>query len=107
MLGIAILAVSLAPVLVSQSPTAIDALHPLAPPLTPGHLLGTDQYGRDVLARILYGGRIDLAIAFGATSVTLVVGTIYRPGRRATSAGGRQRPDARSSTCSSRSRSWS
>ena len=46
------------------------------PPLTPGHLLGTDQYGRDVLARILYGGRIDLAIAFGATSVTLVGGTI-------------------------------
>ena len=65
-----------APLLVSQSPTTIDALHPLAPPLTPGHLLGTDQFGRDVLARILYGGRIDLAIAFGATIVTLVGGTI-------------------------------
>ncbi len=75
LLGIAILAVLLAPVLVSQSPTTIDPLHPLAPPLTPGHLLGTDQYGRDILARILYGGRIDLAIAFGATSVTLVGGT--------------------------------
>ncbi|HUA31228.1 MAG TPA: ABC transporter permease [Streptosporangiaceae bacterium] len=75
MLGIAILAVLLAPVLVSQSPTTIDALHPLVPPLTAGHLLGTDQYGRDILARILYGGRIDLAIAFGATSVTLVGGT--------------------------------
>jgi peptide/nickel transport system permease protein len=76
MLGIALLAVILAPVLVSQSPTTIDALHPLASPLTPGHLLGTDQFGRDVLARILYGGRIDMAIAFGATSVTLVGGTI-------------------------------
>jgi peptide/nickel transport system permease protein len=75
MLGIAILAVVLAPVLVSQSPTTIDAVHPLGPPLTSGHLLGTDQYGRDILARILYGGRIDLAIAFGATSVTLVGGT--------------------------------
>ena len=82
LLGIAILAVLLAPVLVSQSPKTIDPLHPLAPPLTPDHLLGTDQYGRDMLARILYGGRIDLAIAFGATSVTLVCGTIYRPGRR-------------------------
>ena len=87
MLGIAILAVILAPVLVSQNPTTIDALHTLSPPLTPGHLLGTDQFGRDVLARILYGGRIDLAIAFGATSVTLVGGTIiglvagYRGGR--------------------------
>ena len=38
-------------------------------------LLGTDQYGRDVWSRILYGGRIDLAIAFGATIVTLVGGT--------------------------------
>jgi len=76
MLGIAILACVLAPVLVSQNPTTIDALHPLAPPLSQGHLLGTDQFGRDVLARILYGGRIDLAIAFGATSVTLVGGTI-------------------------------
>jgi peptide/nickel transport system permease protein len=75
MLGIAILAVLLAPVLVSQSPTTIDVLHPLAAPGTGGHLLGTDQYGRDLLARILYGGRIDLAIAFGATSVTLVGGT--------------------------------
>jgi peptide/nickel transport system permease protein len=76
MLGLAIAAVLLAPVLVSQSPTTIDALHTLAKPLSHGHLLGTDQFGRDVLARILYGGRIDLAIAFGATSVTLVGGTI-------------------------------
>jgi len=76
MLGIAIAAILAAPLLAGKSPTALDVLHPLAPPLTPGHLLGTDQYGRDILARILYGGRIDLAIAFGATSVTLVSGTI-------------------------------
>ena len=75
MLSLVIAAVLLAPVLVSYSPTAIDPLHPLAPPLTPGHFLGTDQYGRDVWSRIVYGGRIDLAIAFGATSVTLVGGT--------------------------------
>jgi peptide/nickel transport system permease protein len=76
MLGITIVLILCAPLLVSKSPTAIDVLHPLAPPLTPGHLFGTDQYGRDTLARILYGGRIDLAIAFGATSVTLVFGTL-------------------------------
>src|SRR5690349_2451652 len=75
LLAIAILAVTFAPLLASASPTAIDALNPLAPPLTPGHLLGTDQFGRDVLSRILYGGRIDLAIAFGATIVTLISGT--------------------------------
>ena len=76
MLFLAIAAITLAPILVSQAPNTIDALNPLAPPLTPGHLLGTDQFGRDVLSRILYGGRIDLAIAFGATSVTLVGGTL-------------------------------
>jgi peptide/nickel transport system permease protein len=76
MLGIAIVAIVGAPLIVAKSPTAIDVLHPLAPPLTGGHLMGTDQYGRDIWARILYGGRIDLAIAFGATSVTLVFGTI-------------------------------
>jgi peptide/nickel transport system permease protein len=76
MLAVAIAAILAAPLLVSQSPTTIDVLHPLSPPLTAGHLLGTDQFGRDLLARILYGGRIDLAIAFGATSVTLVFGTI-------------------------------
>jgi peptide/nickel transport system permease protein len=76
MLAIAIAAILAAPLLLSASPTTIDVLHPLAPPLASGHLLGTDQYGRDILARILYGGRIDLAIAFGATSVTLVFGTI-------------------------------
>jgi peptide/nickel transport system permease protein len=76
MLGIAILAIVGAPLLAGVSPIKIDVLHPLSPPGTGGHLLGTDQFGRDVLARILYGGRIDLAIAFGATSVTLVFGTI-------------------------------
>lgn len=76
LLAIAILAVTFAPLLTSAPPNKIDVLNPLAPPLTPGHLLGTDQFGRDVLSRILYGGRIDLAIAFGATSVTLVGGTI-------------------------------
>jgi peptide/nickel transport system permease protein len=76
MLGIAIVAALLAPVLASQSPTALDPLHPLATPLTAGHLLGTDQFGRDLFSRILYGARIDLGIAFGATSVTLVGGTV-------------------------------
>jgi peptide/nickel transport system permease protein len=80
-IGIALLVIAIAacvgaPLLVSQSPTTIDVLHPLSSPGAAGHLLGTDQFGRDLLARILYGGRIDLAIAFGATAVTLVGGTI-------------------------------
>ena len=53
-----------------------------APPLTPGHLLGVDApYGRDILSRILYGGRVDLAIGLGGTAVTVVVGTAIRLSR--------------------------
>jgi len=64
-----------APLFTSWSPTAIDPLSPLVPPGTGGHLLGTDEFGRDLWSRVLYGGRYDLAIAFGATIVTFVAGT--------------------------------
>lgn len=40
------------------------------------HLLGTDNFGRDIFTRIAAGGRIDLMIAFVATGVTLIVGSI-------------------------------
>ena len=73
---LAVIVVTLAaPLITSYNPDAIDPLHPLAAPLTAGHLLGTDSFGRDILSRMLYGGRIDLLIAFGATAVTLVAGT--------------------------------
>jgi peptide/nickel transport system permease protein len=75
-LGTMIVASVAAPLLTSYKPDAIDPLHPLLHPLSPGHPLGTDSFGRDILSRILYGGRIDLLIAFGATSVTAVVGTV-------------------------------
>ena len=73
LLAIAVLCLG-APLFTPASPLDIDPLNPLAPP-SPGHPLGTDAFGRDLWARVLYGGRYDLAIAFGATIVTLVVGT--------------------------------
>jgi peptide/nickel transport system permease protein len=72
---IAVLCVG-APLFTRYSPTQIDPNRPLAGVFASGHLLGTDEYGRDILARVLYGGRYDLAIAFGATAVTLIVGTL-------------------------------
>jgi oligopeptide transport system permease protein len=41
------------------------------------HLLGTDQEGRDMLARILYGGRISLLVGLVATAVSLIIGVVY------------------------------
>ena len=73
LLVIVVLAVG-APLFTSYDPTDIDPLRPLAPLFTPGHWLGTDEFGRDIWSRVIYGGRYDLAIAFGATAVTLCVG---------------------------------
>lgn len=41
------------------------------------HLLGTDTFGRDMLTRILYGGRLSLLVGFIATAVALVIGVTY------------------------------
>jgi oligopeptide transport system permease protein len=48
-------------------------------PTPPGasHWLGTDYLGRDLLTRLLYGGRVSLMVGFAATSVSLLIGVIY------------------------------
>jgi peptide/nickel transport system permease protein len=39
-----------------------------------GHILGTDDLGRDILSRIIFGGRTSLAIAFGAVAIGMLIG---------------------------------
>src|SRR3712207_6382026 len=56
-----LLAILFAPMVITYSPTRIDVLHKLAAPSWE-HWLGTDAFGRDVLTRVLYGGRYTLAI---------------------------------------------
>lgn len=41
------------------------------------HLFGTDQYGRDILTRVLYGARISMTVAYVSTVITLVIGALY------------------------------
>ena len=48
-----------------------------APSVESGHYFGTDQNGRDLLARTFYGTRISLAVAFVATLVSLTIGIVY------------------------------
>jgi peptide/nickel transport system permease protein len=45
-------------------------------PMSTGHWLGTDQIGRDVATRILYGARISLYVGFGAVAIACVIATV-------------------------------
>jgi peptide/nickel transport system permease protein len=60
--------------LLTANPEDIDVVHRFAAPFTAGHLLGADDLGRDVLARLLHAGRVSLAVGVAAMLVTLVVG---------------------------------
>jgi peptide/nickel transport system permease protein len=64
----------LAPVLTSHSPTQQDLNNILQGPSSK-HLLGTDQLGRDIFSRLLYGGRVDLRVAFLAVLFPFFLGT--------------------------------
>lgn len=64
-----------APWLAPYDPTEIDMANRLAAP-GPGHLLGTDALGRDVLSRVIYGGRASLLLAVIATSCSMALGLI-------------------------------
>lgn len=65
----------LAPVLTPYSPTVGDTAHRLAAP-SADHLLGTDEMGRDVLTRLLYGSRISLAVGVIPTLISLLLGIV-------------------------------
>jgi peptide/nickel transport system permease protein len=65
----------LAPLLASYDPIANDGSHALLGPSLE-HWAGTDQYGRDVLARVLYGGRYALGVSVAATLLTVALGTV-------------------------------
>ena len=56
------------------APLAMDVAHRLSPP-SAAHLLGRDEYGRDVLARLLWGARVSLWVAFVSTATACIVGT--------------------------------
>jgi peptide/nickel transport system permease protein len=72
---LAIAVALLAPLISPYDPAAGSATAGrLAPPFTPGHLLGTDEQGRDILSRIIWGGRISLPIAFAPIVVSSIVG---------------------------------
>ncbi len=91
LLLVEIILVLLAPVIAPFPPEAANVTIKLAPGVwakwgsnpqeaakyAEGHLLGTDHLGRDVLSRLLWGGRISLMVGFVSTGIGLIFGTIF------------------------------
>ncbi len=64
------------PLLIDYDPVTHDLGNSYHAPNT-GHLMGTDKFGRDVLARVLYGGRISIWVALLSVSLSLLIGIPY------------------------------
>ncbi len=47
----------------------------LKPIFSEGHLLGTDQLGRDILSRVIWGTRVSVAVGFAATLIAAIIGS--------------------------------
>jgi len=74
-LGVIVLAALAAPLITRYNPTSQDLLHTLQGP-SGRHWLGTDDLGRDVWSRLVYGARTDLRVAFLAVVLPFMIGTV-------------------------------
>jgi ABC-type dipeptide/oligopeptide/nickel transport system permease subunit len=71
----------LAPWVAPHDPLAVNIRHRLAPPTwmeggAPEHVLGTDQVGRDLLSRMIYGGRVSLMVGVSAVLISATLGVL-------------------------------
>jgi peptide/nickel transport system permease protein len=74
-LGLIVVAALAAPLITKHNPTDQDLLHTLSGPSS-SHWLGTDDLGRDVWSRLVYGARTDLRVAFLAVLFPFCIGTM-------------------------------
>ena len=73
LLGLLLAGSLLAPVLAPYPPTQINMAERLQG-ISAAHPLGTDTLGRDLLSRVLYGGRVSVLIAAAATALSMLLG---------------------------------
>jgi len=73
LVGVPLLAALCAPLLTSADPMALSPQTLRAPSLA--HLMGADDLGRDVFARVLYGGRISLIVGLTSALIAITIGT--------------------------------
>jgi ABC-type dipeptide/oligopeptide/nickel transport system permease subunit len=80
-LAVIVASAVLAPWISPHDPLAVNIRHRLAPPAwmeggTPAHLLGTDPVGRDLLSRMIYGGRVSLVVGVSAVLLSATIGVL-------------------------------
>ncbi|MBV9136741.1 MAG: peptide ABC transporter permease, partial [Hyphomicrobiales bacterium] len=75
LLAIIVLVALSAPILPLADPNITDVAHRLAPPFGAAHLLGTDQVGRDILSRLIWGTRVSLAVGVAAAFMAALIGS--------------------------------
>lgn len=64
-----------APLITQYDPVALDLIHRLRPP-SALHWFGTDNYGRDIFSRTLYGGRVSLFVGIAAALLSALIGSV-------------------------------
>jgi peptide/nickel transport system permease protein len=74
---VAVLAALLAPWLPLTDPDTVDTINRLKPPMTAGHVLGTDEFGRDLLSRLVWGARVSLLAGVAAAALALAIGVLF------------------------------
>jgi peptide/nickel transport system permease protein len=70
----AVLAAALAPWLPLLDPDVVDTTRRLSPLLSPGHPLGTDEFGRDLLSRLVWGARVSLLAGVVTAAAAMAIG---------------------------------
>lgn len=65
-----------APLISTHDPTAVNLTNVLAEP-SPKHFFGTDELGRDVFSRVIYGTRISIFVGFVAVGISIFIGLIF------------------------------
>src|ERR1044072_7815483 len=75
LIGLLVGTALLAPILAPYEPNAIKSSERLRPP-SASHLLGTDDCGRDILSRVIYGARISMMLGLGAVAISTLLAAV-------------------------------
>src|SRR5262245_15751185 len=73
-IALAVLGALAAPWLPLADPDTVETASRLRPPGSPGHPLGTDEFGRDLLSRLVWGARVSLLAGVGTAAAAMVLG---------------------------------